>query len=244
MSPSRFFGRFITSTMLLALAGGAVALAEPPARPGTAPAKAAAAADARQARALMPDEVRVRATPIRITADLSNAPAIERLVKDGDRATRVLPEGGLNAFMDQVRALGAVEVLGRPETIVSMNEAGTLRFQSAGLTEHQDRGFLHGMATRFGLWVQPTRAEGDKLQLSLSGSMLQYTPDQSGAVIGDNAVYTRLRDFDADVKLKAGQPVVIGGPMLKEEGDGGWTALVLIVTPETAATALADATAE
>lgn len=191
------------------------------------------------------DQVRLRATALRVTGELANAPALERLIKDEERTTKVLPTGGVQKFIADLDALGDVQVLGQPEAAVAANEAGTLRFQTKNLTDHQDRGFLHGMQTRFGLWFQPTRTSDGGFQLSVSGSVLAYTPDTNGtAVLAQNAIYTRMRDFEADVKVADGQPVVVGGPMLQEEGDGGWTAIILVVTPQTASSAVADAPAE
>ncbi|HVZ95150.1 MAG TPA: hypothetical protein VG797_11640 [Phycisphaerales bacterium] len=190
------------------------------------------------------ENIKVRATAIRITADLSNSTAIEQLIRDEDRLAKVLPAGGMDKFMTNLKQLGDVEVLGAPEATVESSGEGRLRFQSKSLTEHKERGFISGMSTRFGLWFQPTVAEDGKMRLSLSGSMLAYTPDQNGAAVGQASTYTRLRDFETDVKVANGQPVVLGGPMLKEEGDGGWTALILVVTPERAGQSYAEAAGE
>lgn len=177
-------------------------------------------------------DIVLHATAIRVTGQGGSASAYESLLSEPDRLAKALPVGGQAELMTQLDALGDVEVLAQPSVRLSPETPGRLRFQTATPSDHKDRGFLMGMHTKVGLWVQPTIISRDEARLAFSGSVLQFTPDEGGATLHENAVYTRLRDFEAETGVRDRQPLVLGGPLLREEGDGGWTAVVLVLTPE------------
>ncbi|MFM9958308.1 MAG: hypothetical protein ACKVZJ_09530 [Phycisphaerales bacterium] len=139
--------------------------------------------------------------------------------------------GSTDSVLAELRTVADVEVLGRPSVMVTPTRAGTLRMGGTSGAESAEMGFLSGVHTdvRLCLESSPARERGS-YGLKVSGSVLQFTPDKTGAGSA-NAAYTRLRDFESDLSLRPGQPALVAGPALVEQADGVWTGVVILLTP-------------
>ena len=143
-------------------------------------------------------------------------------------------------FLDELRQVADVQVIGRPEVLIGSGESRTVRIGAPVSPEAAEMGFLSGVNTDVRLAIEPVPAARGRVGLRVTGSMLQFTPDKPGGS-ADTAAYTRLRDFETDLDLAWNQPALVAGPALVEQSDGVWTGVVVLVTARQAPSTLASA---
>ncbi len=189
--------------------------------------------------------VQVDAVALRVVGGKIAQDTLASMGASSDRGALAVDSGSTEALLAKLRQVADVQVLGNPSVIVTPGNARTVRVGAAAGPEISEMGFLSGVTTDVRLCFEsaPSSARGG-YGLKISGSVLQFTPDKPGGG-ASNAAYTRLRDFESDVTLRAGQPALVSGPALVEQADGIWTGVVIVLTPrEPTAAALASVNAD
>lgn len=189
--------------------------------------------------------VKVDAVALRVVGGKIAQDTLASLGASTDRGALAVDSQSTSAVLAKLRQVADVQVIGTPSVVVTPGNSRTVRVGAKGGPETSDLGFLSGVNTdvRLCLEAAPSNARGT-YGLRVSGSVLQFTPDKPGGG-ASNAAYTRLRDFESDITLRAGQPALVSGPALVEQADGVWTGVVILLTPsEPSAAALASVETE
>lgn len=176
--------------------------------------------------------MQVDAVALRLVGGKIAMEKLQSISGDGSRAASSVQGATSEELLAQLREVADVDVLGTPSVMVTPSQPRTLRIARQAGEEVSELGFLSGVNTDVRLCLESSPAAAGMMGLKVSGSVLQFTPDKAGGTAA-NAAYTRLRDFETDLKLKSGQPALVTGPALVEQADGVWTGYVILLTPRT-----------
>ncbi len=184
-----------------------------------------------------PRAMQVDAVALRVVGGRNAQEAITALAPDTGRAGTPVLSASTQDVLARLAEVAEVQVIGRPSVVVTPEKPRQLHMTGSPSEQAAELGFLAGVNTDVRLVLESTSAGRDTMGLKVSGSVLQFTPDKPGAKGGAsaaNAAYTRLRDFETDLKLRPGQPALVTGPALVEQADGVWTGIVILLTPHEA----------
>jgi len=185
--------------------------------------------------------VQVDAVALRVVGGKIAQETLNRLGSSPVRGAAPAASHSSAAILAELRQVADVQVLGSPSVVVTPGELQTMHVGAPPAHDVSEMGFLSGVNTDVRLCFEsmPTSAQG-WYAFRISGSVLQFTPDKPGGGSA-NAAYTRLRDFESDLTLRAGQPALVSGPALVEQADGVWTGVVILLTPRAPGGTLASA---
>lgn len=186
--------------------------------------------------------VQVDAVALRVVGGKIAQDTLNKLGSSPVRGAGPAASQSSDAVLAELRQVADVQVLGTPTVVVTPGKSQTVHVGAPATQEVSDLGFISGVNTDVRLCLEsvPSSTQG-AYAFRVSGSVLQFTPDKPGGGSA-NAAYTRLRDFESDLTLRAGQPALVSGPALVEQADGVWTGVIILLTPRAPAGTLASAT--